>query len=699
MNCAYNQVNFGNEQIGSNSVNTFIDNDTNSFKNYQKIPITSSLRKIINSSMNGKDINLEDNSFSKQISYYSFLPEIKKDKISMTEILSNYNYDNKEYPSSYEESCSNPIISERENNYRARSPVTRKNNFLLNNEKYIMSSLNSKSPLPSINKEKSNNYNIISSYIPNRTFTSQNNSINNIQSNNPNYYFLETNIPSTLDYSNYNINNKDNIKINKEISQFSNIITNKDFPINNNAITYYTFYPNSSSEILTYQIIPQTFQTIKYIPNSNNANNNYIISPLNNNEKYKIINYMTPLKENKSISYPFNSINTVPTTNKNNQMALLYPHNLNINSIPSHSNRLITNYSYQNTITPNETTYDRINNFNNNNLKNNDYKNYVNSHYLPLNNNLYKIERQNTFPIVSKFNVNYLKNQRNVSPSFNNSTNSKAKENNYSKGIDKHNKKKYEKSQNSNSSNNETKDEIKNLIFSKAKKYANKNLGNSSNDAKSVEEINTNINNINNKSDKDIALNKKYTIKSNLIKSENMEIVPDEYFSQYMFSNINKIRTDPKSFISEIKNAIKNISHDKNGKFIYKEKLKVSLFKGKKSFEEAISCLETIKPMKPLVFKDELCVDISNNEKEFTSGDYLREKIKEKINSGISISAFWRDIIKDPKINFLLMIIDDNAIKRGDKRKDILDPEMKYIGINSASLGNKFVCYTVLSCK
>ena len=43
------------------------------------------------------------------------------------------------------------------------------------------------------------------------------------------------------------------------------------------------------------------------------------------------------------------------------------------------------------------------------------------------------------------------------------------------------------------------------------------------------------------------------------------------------------------------------------------------------------------------------------------------------------------------------MIIDDNPIKMGDKRKDILDPKMKYIGINSASLGNNFVCYTVLS--
>ena len=164
-----------------------------------------------------------------------------------------------------------------------------------------------------------------------------------------------------------------------------------------------------------------------------------------------------------------------------------------------------------------------------------------------------------------------------------------------------------------------------------------------------------------------------------------------------MFEHINKVRTNPNSFIQNIKSAIQNISYDKRGKLIYKGRLKVALSKGKIAFDEAISDLEKTEPMEPLIFKNDLCIEITNNEKEFKSGDYLRKKINEKIQNGIPIRAFWRDIIKDPEINFLLMIIDDNAIKIGDKRKDILDPEMKYIGINAASLGNKFVCYTVLS--
>ena len=64
---------------------------------------------------------------------------------------------------------------------------------------------------------------------------------------------------------------------------------------------------------------------------------------------------------------------------------------------------------------------------------------------------------------------------------------------------------------------------------------------------------------------------------------------------------------------------------------------------------------------------------------------------------GISVRAFWKDIIKDPQINFILMVVDDNYIRSGAKRKDILNPDMKYIGINAGYLNNSFVCFTVLS--
>ena len=67
------------------------------------------------------------------------------------------------------------------------------------------------------------------------------------------------------------------------------------------------------------------------------------------------------------------------------------------------------------------------------------------------------------------------------------------------------------------------------------------------------------------------------------------------------------------------------------------------------------------------------------------------------VNSGINIKSFWRDVINDPEISFLLMIVDDNGPKSGMRRKDILNPEMKYIGISSVEINKSFVCYITLS--
>ena len=182
-----------------------------------------------------------------------------------------------------------------------------------------------------------------------------------------------------------------------------------------------------------------------------------------------------------------------------------------------------------------------------------------------------------------------------------------------------------------------------------------------------------------------------------IYKSNSIINISNEFYIKYMYEHINSIRTKPQSFIKYLRSEINNIACDKKGNLFYDGNLKVALCKGKIVFEEAISVLEKTKPMKPLIFRKELCVPIPIKEKDFESGDYLRKKIKRIIDKGVSVRAFWRDIIKDPEINFLLMIVDDNFIRRGAKRKDILNPNMKYIGINSGSMGDYFVCYTVLS--
>ena len=174
-------------------------------------------------------------------------------------------------------------------------------------------------------------------------------------------------------------------------------------------------------------------------------------------------------------------------------------------------------------------------------------------------------------------------------------------------------------------------------------------------------------------------------------------IYPADNFSKYIFEQINKLRTDPRSFIGEIEDAKSNIIKDKHGRIIYKNKIRVALAEGENVFNEAIDFLNKSAPMDKLIFSPMITVAPPMNLQELKDRTDMRKKVEQMCNDGIMIKAFWRDVIKDPKISFLLMIIDDTGTKRGLRRKDILDPDMRYIGISSAEINGNFVCYMTFS--
>ena len=118
---------------------------------------------------------------------------------------------------------------------------------------------------------------------------------------------------------------------------------------------------------------------------------------------------------------------------------------------------------------------------------------------------------------------------------------------------------------------------------------------------------------------------------------------------------------------------------------------------GEPAFNDAIEFLKNCKPMNPLTYTGSLIPILPKNEEELIDRNYLRIDVEKMINSGIRIKSYWRDVIKDPEISFLLMIIDDNGIKSGMKRKDILCPYVKYIGISSSEVNQNFVCYVTLA--
>ena len=190
----------------------------------------------------------------------------------------------------------------------------------------------------------------------------------------------------------------------------------------------------------------------------------------------------------------------------------------------------------------------------------------------------------------------------------------------------------------------------------------------------------------------------KNDINSSNIKFKNLGVFsPSDNFSKYLLQQINKIRTEPQSFIGIIEDAKKNIIKNKNGHLIYNGKIKIGLINGQKAFDNAINYLKKVKPMEKLIFNPYITVQLPRTESEIKYKNDLRLKVENMVNDGISIKSYWRDVIKDPELSFLMMIVDDNGGQSGMRRKDLLDPNMKYIGINSIDINGTFVCYLTLS--
>ena len=171
---------------------------------------------------------------------------------------------------------------------------------------------------------------------------------------------------------------------------------------------------------------------------------------------------------------------------------------------------------------------------------------------------------------------------------------------------------------------------------------------------------------------------------------------PGDDFSKYIFDGINSIRENPQSFIPIIERAKNNIMYDKKGICVYKSSVKVALSKGIPAFDESIDYLKNLRPMQKLIFSSELLIPPPENEDQIKDKTYMNEIINEKVQSGIPIKSFWRDIIKDRETCLLLMIVDDTGANSGKKRNDILDPTMQCIGITSKRIGKSFASYITL---
>ena len=141
----------------------------------------------------------------------------------------------------------------------------------------------------------------------------------------------------------------------------------------------------------------------------------------------------------------------------------------------------------------------------------------------------------------------------------------------------------------------------------------------------------------------------------NQLENENKKLLPidpkgkpKDDFSRYIFALINSLRLNPPSYIDTLLRAKNNVTTDKEGFKIYKSSVKVALNSGERAFDLAIEFLRDTEPMNKLIYNPNLTIEVPTNENDIKSKSFLPSQIKKKIDSGVEIKSFWKDVIKDP---------------------------------------------------
>ena len=258
-----------------------------------------------------------------------------------------------------------------------------------------------------------------------------------------------------------------------------------------------------------------------------------------------------------------------------------------------------------------------------------------------------------------------------------------------------------------NQNKEETKDETnKKIIISEQLKQINNNTPMTS-EIKNQEKINlfkineklNNVNAKNTKEKNDISIS---SVISSLYKND---------YNTRMVDLINKLRTNPKEYakiilsnIQYIQKRVKITADDITGQneekeeIFFQKKIKVELYRGEIAFFETAEFLNKLKPLKELKVKEEIKMNLlPETEDQILNDKILIKNQLDEIKKRFNISAFFKDNLRNPEIGLMLMIIGDNKNSQNKKRNALLNPDYKYIAVNSKFIGDKFVSYFTFS--
>ena len=96
--------------------------------------------------------------------------------------------------------------------------------------------------------------------------------------------------------------------------------------------------------------------------------------------------------------------------------------------------------------------------------------------------------------------------------------------------------------------------------------------------------------------------------------------------------------------------------------------------------------------MEKLKFNNNIVIPLPDNEEDIINSNFIKNKAIE-VRKNSNINVYFKEYIKNPEIAVLLMIVDDTEVMNGKKRECLLNPNFKYIGIDSKFIGKNFIAH------
>jgi hypothetical protein len=167
--------------------------------------------------------------------------------------------------------------------------------------------------------------------------------------------------------------------------------------------------------------------------------------------------------------------------------------------------------------------------------------------------------------------------------------------------------------------------------------------------------------------------------------SNEMTLLPSEStFEFLLLTEINLIRTSPNEYANKIKSFIPYIKTQNGKTFLHFEnKQKIIISENSKElFVTTIQLLNTITPMKALVWNNSLKIKFPPLTKTITNGLMERLMInkRKEYKDHYKNITFTLDIFSNPTLSALFQITDE--MFKGDRREAILNPDFAYFAVN-----------------